>query len=101
MFKGDKALVIFLLAMTAFIIFSTKTAPRTNNELSRLLTIRSLIERGQLNITSTNELSLADGGKISRTTLGDTTFDGHRWYSDKPPLMSIIASGVYKIFQKK
>ncbi len=100
MFKGDKALVIFLLAMTAFIIFSTKTAPRTNNELSRLLTIRSLIERGQLNITSTNELSLADGGKISRTTLGDTTFDGHRWYSDKPPLMSIIASGVYKIFQK-
>src|SRR3989344_5989360 len=79
----------FLLVIAAALLLLTKVVYSSANDLSRFFTIRSLVEHQTLVIYPETEREYAD-----------TIYLPDRgWYSDKPPLLSFIAVGIFLILR--
>ncbi len=78
--------IISFLALIVLLLISIKTVPTSSNESSRFLTIEALVNNGTFAITNP-------------ITDGDLTFTGKYYYSDKPPLLSLVAAGFYAILR--
>lgn len=77
---------IFILLMVVFISL-TKALPESANDSSRLDQIEALIER--------HTLTIDDPGF---PTIDKYLYQGH-FYSDKPPILAILASPVYAVIR--
>ncbi len=81
--KGKKILIgLFLLFLILLLLF-TKTVPRSALDYPRALTVESLALH--------NTFVLQNPSYI-----GDMTYDGRNWYSDKTPFFSLLGSWVYR-----
>ncbi|MFQ6051670.1 MAG: hypothetical protein ACE5K4_08250 [Candidatus Hydrothermarchaeota archaeon] len=85
-FSIKKLIVIFFLIFTIF----TKTYPNSWNDASRMNTIESLVERGTFIIDNSTFFNIG----------ADKVFINGHFYSDKPPVLSFLASGLYLILHK-
>jgi hypothetical protein len=81
-----RAAAIFAAALALIALFTHGWASDGGSEASRFATIESLVERGTFAI---DESTFAD--TVDRVRLRD------HWFSDKPPLLSLAAAGVYAI----
>src|ERR1700736_3232055 len=79
---SPKNRLILLLVLTA--LGATHCAPMTWNDESRMATIQSLVETHSFMIDQTTFVST-----------GDKVFINGHFYSDKPPLPSILGAVVY------
>ncbi len=80
------AVLIMALTSLSLVVQLTKSKPGTN-PASRLATIESLVHRGTFVI---------DGASFS--TIDKVRIDG-RFYSSKPPLLSVVGAGVYAVLR--
>jgi hypothetical protein len=71
----------------AFCVASIKTKPESWNDIARVASIESLVERGTW--------AIDESAWLDRTA--DKVFLGGKFYSDKLPLLSVIGAGVYAI----
>lgn len=77
------AIIVFVFFFILFAIH-TKDAKRSWGDASRMAVVESLVERGTLAIDDSRYIKTGD--KIK--------YNGH-FYTDKPPLLSIIMSAIY------
>ncbi|MBI5650124.1 MAG: hypothetical protein HZC40_06730 [Chloroflexi bacterium] len=78
------AIIFFLLCLA-----SVKTKPESWNDIARVASIESLVERGTW--------AIDESAWVDRTA--DKVFLGGKFYSDKLPLLSIIGAGVYAMLR--
>jgi len=87
--RRNLALVVFVFFVLLWALL-THTHIDSWNEYSRLAAVESLVERGTWTIDDTAL------GKLT----GDKVFLNGHFYSDKPPLMTFVASGVYAVLHR-
>jgi hypothetical protein len=80
-------IVLFLTAICTMLVFLTHTTALTWNDHSRLATVESLVERHTFQIDD------------STFATGDKVFINGHFYSDKPPLLTILLAGAYSMIR--
>jgi hypothetical protein len=103
---------LILLAATLLGVASARSYADSANDASRLATIESLVDRGTLIIDDSmfvrvpHDLIARYGAPYvpdeDNALLRDGTWDklwiGGHYYSDKPPVLSILMAGVYQLW---
>jgi hypothetical protein len=87
--QRDMALGVALFFFALFALL-THTHINSWNEYSRLAAVEALVERGTWAI---------DGTALGQLTGDRVLLNGH-FYSDKPPVFTLIASGVYAVLHR-
>ncbi|MBI3846422.1 MAG: hypothetical protein HY292_17475 [Planctomycetes bacterium] len=77
---------IFLAALVAVALFTHGYASDGGSESSRFALVESLVERGTFAIDDSTFADTVDRARI-----------GNHWYSDKPPLLSVVSAPVYAL----
>ena len=82
--KNRRTIILFFLFIVY--IFSTKTTIESGNSASRYATIESLVEKGTF---------IIDDSAFIDTN--DKIYINNHFYSDKPPILSFLTSGIYLV----
>jgi len=72
------------LLLLSIALFTTHASPQSENDMSRMATVQSLVESGSFVIDRTNFVETSDKVFVN----------GH-FYSDKPPMPAILGAAVY------
>ena len=86
--RGFRPWVLGLVYLVALLPLTF--APRhSGNVLSRYMTIEAIVERGTLAVERTPMIALRIARPVDMVKFGD------HYYSDKPPVLAVLASPIY------